>query len=72
MANFQIPPPDILELKDGSTAANWRTWVSAWKNYTLVTKLDKDEEERQVATLLAVIGKEANKVFRPFDLGLER
>lgn len=37
MANFQIPPPDILELTDGSTASNWRTWVAAWKNYTLAT-----------------------------------
>ena len=66
MANFQIPPPDILELNDGSTASNWRTWVSAWNNYRLATKLDKEEEARQVATLLAVIGKKANKVFRTF------
>ena len=66
MANFQIPPPDILELNDGSTASNWRTWVSAWNNYRLATKLDKEEEARKVATLLAVIGKEANKVFRTF------
>ena len=66
MANFQIPPPEILELNDGSLASNWRTWVAAWKNYALVTKLDKEDEARQVATLLAVIGKEANKVFRTF------
>ena len=66
MANFQIPPPDILELNDGSTASNWRTWVSAWNNYRLTTKLDKEEEARQEATLLAVIGKKANKVFRTF------
>jgi len=32
----------------------------------LATKLDKEDEARQVATLLAVIGKEANKVFRTF------
>ena len=37
---------------------------SAWNNYTLATKLDKGEEPNQVTTLLAVIGKEANKVFR--------
>ena len=71
VANFQIPPPDILELNEGSTAANGRTWVSAWKNYTLATKLDKEEEEGQVATLLAVIGKEANKVFRTFTWASE-
>ena len=47
MANFQIPPPDILELNDGSTASNWRTWVSAWNNYRCATKLDKEEEARQ-------------------------
>ena len=66
MAYFQIPPPDVLNLTDGSTASNWREWKSAWSNYTLATKLDKEDEERQVATLLAVIGKEANKVFRTF------
>ena len=66
MAYFQIPPTDVLNLNDGSTASNWREWKSAWSNYTLATKLDKEEEARQVATLLAVIGKEANKVFRTF------
>ena len=66
MANSQIPPPDILELNDGSLASKWRIWVAAWKNYTLSTKLDKEEKARQVATLLVVIGKEANKVFRVF------
>ena len=32
----------------------------------MATKLDKEEEACQVATLLAIIGKEANKVFRTF------
>ena len=63
MANFQIPPPDILELTDGSTASNWWTWVAAWKNYTLATKLDNEDEVRQVATLLAVIEKKQTKCF---------
>ena len=71
MANFQLLPPDILELNDGSTAVNWRTWVSAWKNYSLATKLDKEEQERQEATLLAVIGKEENKVFCTFTWASE-
>ena len=30
------------------------------------TKLDREDEAHQIATLLAVIGKEANKVFRTF------
>ena len=46
VANFQIPPPNILEFNDGSLASNWRTWGAAWKNYTLATKLDKEEEAR--------------------------
>ena len=65
----QLPstsPPDILEVNNGSIAPNWRTWVSAWNNYRLATKLDKEEEVRQVATLLAETGKEANKGFRTF------
>ena len=64
MAYFQILPPDVLNLTDGSMSSNWRECKSAWSNYTLATKLDKDDEARQVATLLAVIGKEANKVLR--------
>ena len=39
LANFQIPPPDILELNDGSTASNWQTWVSAWNNCWLAMNL---------------------------------
>ena len=66
MAYFQVPPPDVLILSNGSMASNWHEWKSAWNNYTLATKLDKEDEARQVATLLAVIGKEANKVFRTF------
>ena len=42
---------------DPYLACNWQTWVPVWKNYTLATKIDKEEEARQVATLLAVIGK---------------
>ena len=35
----------------------------------MATKLDKEEEARQVATLFAVIGKEANMVFLTFTWG---
>ena len=63
MANFQIPPPDILDLNDGSLASNCCKWVAAWKNYNLATKLDKEEEARQVASLLAVVGKTQTQCF---------
>ena len=66
MDNFHILLPDPLELTDGSAATNWHNWSTAWSNYTLATKPHKVDEERQVATLLAVIGKEANKVFWTF------
>ena len=36
----------------------------ARRNYSLPTKLDKEDDVHQVATLLALIGKDANKVFR--------
>ena len=66
MANFQIPPPNILELNDGSAASNWQTWVSAWNSCRLAMNLDKEEEAGQVATFLTVIGKEVNKVINTF------
>ncbi|CAB4020962.1 Hypothetical predicted protein [Paramuricea clavata] len=72
MAYFHISPPDVLNFTDGSTA---RTGVNggpdAWSNYTLATMLDKVDEAGQVATLLAVVGKKANKVFRAFVWGSE-
>ena len=34
--------------------------------FNIFNILDKEDEARQVTTLLAVIGKEANKVFRTF------
>ena len=39
-------------------------------NYRLATKLDKEEEAHQLATLLAVIGKRANKLFCTFTWAL--
>ena len=39
---------------------------SCMEEHTLAPKLDKEEEARQVATLLVVIEKEANKVFCMF------
>ena len=53
MANFQIPQLDPLELTDGTAATNWR---AALFNYTLAMKLDKEDKEHQVATLLVERG----------------
>ena len=63
---YGIPPPNSLQLDDVNVASNWRTWKTAWENYELATGVAAKEENIRVATLKAVIGEEANKVFETF------
>ena len=63
---YGIPPPNPLQLDDANAASNWRTWKTAWENYELATGGAAKEENIRIATLRAVIGEKANKVFETF------
>ena len=64
---FVLPPPSSLEIHDANAADKWKKFLTAWENYSLATKLNKQDEAIQVATLLTVIGEEARDVFSTFQ-----
>ena len=64
---FVLPPPSSLEIHDANAADKWKKFLMAWENYSLATKLNKQDEAIQVATLLTVIGEEARDVFSTFQ-----
>jgi hypothetical protein len=55
-----IPPPQNLEPEE------WPLWKEQWCNYEIATGLNEKEDKIRVATLLAVIGKDANKLYKTF------
>ena len=66
VGNYALPPQTALEIHDPLVAEKWKRFKRAWTNYSLATGLDKKDEAVQVATLLTVIGEEAQEVFSTF------
>ncbi len=64
MAKFQ--PPDNF---DFSHPERWPEWHQRFHRYRIATKLDKEEAEVQVCTLLYSMGKEAEQVYQTFTFG---
>jgi hypothetical protein len=65
-SNYTLPSPPVLEIHDSQAAEKWKKLKRAWDNYSLATRLNKKPEAVQVATLLTVIGEEAQEVFSTF------
>ena len=61
-----LPPSLPLDIHDPNASERWKKFKNAWDNYSMAMKLNKEEELVQVATLLTVIGEEAQEVFTPF------
>ena len=59
---FTLPPLPALEIHDSNAFEKWKKFELAWKNYSLASKLHKETEDIQVATLLTIIGEEARDV----------
>lgn len=66
MAKFQ--PPDSF---DFGHPERWPEWRQRLRRYRIATKLDKEEAEVQVCTLLYSMGKEAEHVYQTFTFGKE-
>lgn len=64
-----IPPPEPLDLTEGVAKNNWKVWKEAWSNSEIATAVVTKPEPVRIATLLAVIRKEANKVYKAFSWG---
>ena len=68
---FALPPPSSLEIHDANAAEKWKKFLLAWNNFSLVTKLNDENEAIQVAMLLTVIGEQTRDVFSTFQFTRE-
>ena len=61
-----IKPPSPLVF-DNNITANWKLFKQKWSNYSVITNLNKQNNEYQVALLLHTIGDEALKIYNSFN-----
>ena len=60
-----IRPPAPVSL-DTNAAENWRYFKLKWQNYSVITNLEKQNRQYQVALLLHVLGDEALRIYNGF------
>ena len=60
-----IKPPSAPVL-DTNIAENWKLFRQKWKNYAIISNLNKQESSYQVALLLHTLGDDALKVYNGF------
>ena len=64
----QITPPKYLDLKhSGETAENWKLWKEKYNNYFVISRLDRETPELQLAMFKHTIGGDALKVIKTFN-----
>ena len=61
MAKFSPPEPF-----DFSQPTTWPAWKQRWTRYSMISKLDKDEKDMQVSTLVYCMGNQAEEIFASF------
>ena len=61
-----IKPPRALDVAQ-TTAKTWKLWKQMWENYSIVARLDQQDERYQKATFLCTIGEEALEIFNVFE-----
>lgn len=61
MAKFQAP-----ESFDFTQPSAWPTWRQRFSRFRIATKLDQEDGDVQVNTLLYAMGKEAEPIFSTF------
>ena len=65
-SGYSLPPPPPLEIHGTNASEKWKKFYRTWSSYIVATELNKKSEAVQVATLLTVIGEEAQEVFATF------
>ena len=64
----QITPLKYLDLKhSGEIAENWKLWKEKYNNYFLISRLDRETPEFQLAMFKHTIGDDALKVIKTFN-----
>ena len=61
-----LPAPGTPEIYNNNAASKWTTFQLAGDNFTIATKLSKEDETVQVGTLWAVTGEDTKAVFWTF------
>ena len=64
--NFLPPPP--MQLTGGTLSENWRHFEEAWTNWSIATKLDKEEKSVIIATLNSVLGRGTLDIARNLEV----
>jgi hypothetical protein len=65
---LNLQPPTNLDISDKHRAENWTAFKQRWANYAILTQLNKQPEDYQVALFPYSIGAEAVKTFNTFDI----
>ena len=64
----QITLPKYLDLKhSGEIAKNWKLWKEKYNNYFVISRLDRETPEFQLAMFKHTIGDDALKVIKTFN-----
>ena len=64
----QISPPQPLALSpSGEVAENWKMWKEKYNNYYVISRLDRESPEYQLAMFKHMIGDGALKVIKTFS-----
>ncbi|XP_067040983.1 uncharacterized protein [Acropora muricata] len=65
MVSSQIPFPDKL---DSKKPEEWKRWIERFECYRIAAGLDAKEEKVQINTLVYAMGRNANEIFKSFQL----
>eukprot|EP00117_Sycon_ciliatum_P009825 scpid45789/ scgid11968/ Uncharacterized protein K02A2.6 len=65
MSSAKFPLPDSF---DFSSPQSWPQWTKRFERFRSLSKLDQDDETRQISTLLYTMGAEADNIFDALPL----
>ncbi len=66
-----IPPPNLLNLREGCVADNWKRWRQRYEFFITATGQSTKPEGVQAAILLTVIGEDALEVYNTVNWDAE-
>ena len=68
----QILPPQPLDLRNsGEIAENWKLWKEKYTNYFVISRLQQESEQYQLAMFKHAIGDDGLKVIKTFSYATE-
>ena len=65
MATYQISAPSAFDFQN---PASWKMWIKRFERFRLASKLNAEDEENQVNSLVYTMGDKAEEIFLSFGL----